>query len=125
MSNNLEKFGKKDASWLREQGFEMVLRGWVASERDADFYDWTVYKKVSKNLEIRLQFNYKKDTWSGWPLFSEAFMQFLDLDSALSSEDCPDAETAFKWTMENVKLLLDAATVVKKSLEEESDKEED
>lgn len=118
MNNNLEKFGKKNASWLKEHGFEMVPRGWVASEKDSDFYDWTVYKILSKNLEIRLQYNCGEDCWCGWSLFPEALMQFLDLHS-LSSEGWPDAESAFKKTMEDVKQILDAAAAVKKSLEEE------
>lgn len=122
MSNNLDRFGKNDASWLKENGFEMVPVGWAENLEDSDFCDWSVYKKLRKNLEIRLQFNYKEDSWSGWPLFPEILMQFLDFN-ALSSEDCPDAESAFKRTMENVNLLLDAAAAVKKSLEEESDKE--
>ncbi len=118
----MDKFGKKNASWLKENGFQMVPRGWAASEKDSDFDDWTVCKKLGKHLEIRLQFNYKKDSWSGWPLFSYALMNLVDLN-ALSSKNCPDAKTAFKRTMEDVNLLLDAAAVVKKSLAEESDKE--
>ena len=114
----MDKFGKKNASWLREQGFKMVPRGWVASESDSDFYDWTVYKKLGKNLEIRLQYNHKEDAWCGWSLFPEALMHFLDLHS-LSSEGWPSAETAFKWTMKDVKQILDAAAAVKNSLEEE------
>ena len=117
MNNNLERFGKKDASWLKENGFQMVPRGWVASESDSDFYDWTVCKKLSKNLEIKLQYDYKEDAWCGWPIFSVDLMRLLDFN-ALSSKFCPDAETAFKWTMKDVNLLLDAAAAVKKSLEE-------
>ena len=118
MSDDLSKFGKKDAAWLEEHGFEMVPRGWAENVEDSDFYYWSVYKKLNKNLEIRLQYNDKKDSWSGWPLFPEALMNFLDFN-AISSEGCLDAETAFKRTMENVKLLLDAAAAVKKSLAEE------
>ena len=121
MNNNLDRFGKKDAAWLKENGFQMVARGWVASEKDADFYDWTVYKKLNKDLEIRLQFNYKEDNWSGWPLFPCALMNFVNLN-ALISDFCPDAETAFKRTIEDVNQLLDAAATVRKSLEEENAK---
>ena len=115
MNSSLDRFEKKDASWLKENGFEMVPSGWVANVEDQDFYYWSVYKEVNKNLEIRLQFNYKEDTWSGWPLFPEALMNFLNFN-AISSEGCPDAESAFKRTMEDVNLLLDAAAAVKKSL---------
>ena len=115
MDNSLDKFGKQDAGWLKENGFQMVPRGWAESEEGADYYYWTVYKKLSKNLEIRLQYNYREDAWSGWPIFSEVLTQLL----VLSSDNCPDAETAFEKTMKKVNQILDAVAAVKTSLEED------
>lgn len=107
MSNNLDRFGK-DSRWLKEHGFQIVPRGWAESEKDVDYYYWTVFKKFDK-LEVRLQLDpyIDKDIWEGWPVFDGPLNDFID-HKAFTVKNCESAEEAFKEVILKVKEFADA-----------------
>lgn len=102
MSDDLDRFGKKNAGWLEEHGFRPVPRGWAESTADEDFYGWTVFRKLGA-FEVRLQQDaYDEDVWTGWPVFDGAFNDFIRHE-ALRAEHCRSAEDAFKEVILKVK----------------------
>lgn len=79
MSNDLDRFGKKNAGWLKEHGFRMLaVPDEVRDQKDADYHAWTCFRKFSDFLEIRMTLDLRKEVWIARPAFSGNLRRFLN-----------------------------------------------
>lgn len=105
MNNNLDRFGKKDASWLKEHGFQMLaVPNEVRNQEEADYHAWTCFRKFGDFLEIRMTLDCKKEIWTACPAFNGDLRQFLNA-SAMSARGATPA-SAFEKSFKKIQKFV-------------------